>query len=329
MEFQDYYKTLGVERNATEADIKKAYRKLARKYHPDVSKEKNAEEKFKQLGEAYEVLKDKEKRAAYDQLGKDWKAGQDFRPPPGWENAFGGGGFGGFQGGAGAQGGFGGRQQSAGGFSDFFESLFGGGFAGQQPRGRGQFSRAPAGQKGEDIAASLSIDLEDAYHGASKTIQLRVPERNVYGHAEMKLTSISVKIPKGIQSGKKIRLKGKGGAPVGEAEPGDLILEINYNKHPHYHVDGKDIIYTLPISPWEAALGATIETHTIAGNINVKVPKNSQSGKKLRLSGKGLSGDPAGDFYFQLMIMNPSVETEEQEKFYQQMAEKFKFDARH
>lgn len=324
MEFQDYYKVLGIERNATEAEIKKAYRKLARKYHPDVSKEKNAEEKFKQLGEAYEVLKDKEKRASYDQLGANWKAGQDFQPPPGWEGMFGGGGFQGGQGGF-SRGQNQGHGQSGADFSDFFESLFGNGFSKQQSRGR---PKQPQAQKGEDISANLAVDLEDAYHGASKSIQLRVPERNAYGHADMKLTSISVKIPKGILPGKKIRLKGKGGVAVGAAEPGDLILEISYNKHPQYQLEGKDIIYTLPVSPWEAALGATVATNTMAGNINVKIPKNSQSGKKLRLTGKGLPGEPSGDFYFQLMIMNPPVDTDEKIKFYQQMAEKFKFDPR-
>ncbi len=319
MQYQDYYKILGVDRNATEADIKKAYRKLARKYHPDVSKEKDAEEKFKQLGEAYEVLKDKEKRAAYDQLGPNWKDGQDFRPPPGWEN-FTGGGAGGF---ADSQGGF----RGAGDFSDFFESLFGAGFSRQQTRQRPQ-SQQPRGQRGEDISATLAVDLEDAYHGSTKAIQLRVPERNVYGHVEMKLTSINVKIPKGILPGKKIRLKGKGGPAVGIAEAGDLILEITYSKHPHYHLEGKDLTYSLSITPWEAALGSTVAVETLAGKINVKIPKNSQSGKKLRLAGKGMPDDPPGDFYFQLMIMNPPIDTEEKEKFYQQMAEKFKFDPR-
>lgn len=334
MQYQDYYKILGVDKSASESDIKKAYRKLARKYHPDVSKEPNAEEEFKKVNEAYEVLRDKEKRAAYDQLGHNWKAGQDFRPPPGWENIFSGGG--GFQQTRGSA-----KEQTFGGFSDFFESLFGGsgrgGFGGGFGRSFSegedyqrayQSHRAPHGQKGEDITASLSVDIEDAYHGATKTINLRVPAKNEYGHMEMKLTSLNVKIPKGVLPGKKIRLKGKGGSAIGAAEPGDLYLEIHYNKSSKYHLEGKDIFYNLPITPWEAALGTTIPVETIAGKMNVKIPPNSQSGKKLRMKEKGMPGPIPGDFYYQLQIMNPPITTDDDREIYETMAKKFNYNPR-
>lgn len=327
MEYQDYYKILGVKKDATDAELKKAYRRLARKYHPDVSKEKNAEAEFKKVNEAYEVLKDKEKRQMYDQLGPNWKDGQGFGGQPGG-NPFGGsggaGGFGGFSGG-----------QSAGGFSDFFESMFGGGgFGGAGAGGFGggqrqqQRPQQPRGRKGEDITTQLSIDIEDAYHGSSKTINLRMPEKNQFGHTEMKLTNFNVKIPKGIAEGKKIRLKGKGGPAVGIAEPGDLYLEVHYKKSSKYQVDGHDIIYTLPITPWEAALGAAIPVETIVGKVNVKVPPNSQSGKKLRMKGKGMPGKKPGDFYYQLIIMNPPVKSDEDKKLFESLAEKCEFNPR-
>ncbi len=334
MEFQDYYKILGVDKTANDADIKKAYRRLARKYHPDVSKEKNAEAEFKKVNEAYEVLKDKEKRAAYDQLGPNWKAGQDFRPPPGWEQSFGGGGaeFRSFTGG----------QGQGGGFSDFFESLFGGGGFRQGGFSQGGFSQggfhqrdfgqaqqdpfgqqAQQSQKGEDIHAQLTIDIEDAYHGANKKVNLQVPAKNEFGHTQMKLTSLNVKIPKGILSGKKIRLKGKGSAAKGYGEAGDLYLEIHYKPSNQYKVEGKDIIFTVPVAPWEAALGASITVESLVGKKTVKIPPNTNSGKKLRLKEKGMPGNPAGDFYYQLMIMNPPVDSEEQQQAFEALQKAF------
>ena len=269
MEFKDYYQTLGVSRSATTDDIKKAYRKLARKYHPDVSKEAEAETRFKEIGEAYEVLKDSEKRSAYDQFGSQWKAGQDFRPPPNWNNGFefrssGGGGFSGNS-----------------GFSDFFETLFGGLGRAQHAGAGPQHSHRP----GQDHTVKISISLEDSFQGATRTISLQSPELAANGHLINRNRSLNVKIPKGIVEGKKIRLSGQGSPGTG-GRNGDLYLEIAFREHALFRAEGKDILLDLPITPWEAALGHTVTVPTLGGNVDLKVPPGAQSGQKLRLKGR-------------------------------------------
>jgi curved DNA-binding protein len=296
MEYKDYYQILGVARDVSKEDLKKAYRKLARKYHPDVSKETDAEEKFKELGEAYEVLKDPEKRAQYDQFGSNYKNGQSFTPPPGW----------GHQGGG--REGFDGNNSN---FSSFFDSMFGGGGAGG---GRDNFYA-----KGEDVNAKITISLEDAFNGAKKTI------RRPSGSTET--GTLNVKIPAGITMGKKIRLSGQGRAGMG-GSAGDLLLEINLATHAHYKLDGSNIILDLPIAPWEAALGAKVTVPTLAGKINLTIPAGAKSGQKMRLKGRGLPGKEVGDQIINLQIMTPAADSDKATKLYQQMAEELNFNPR-
>lgn len=315
MEYKDYYKILGVARNATQDEIKRAYRKLARKYHPDVSKEADAEAKFKEVGEAYEVLKDPEKRAAYDQLGADWKAGQEFRPPPGWDAGFE------FSGG-----GFTGGDASA--FSDFFETLFGrgyGGMHGGQAGGRTGF-RAQA--RGEDHHAKVMIDLEDAYSGATRSITLRVPEVDAQGRVHTRERTLNVRIPKGIKEGQHIRLAGQGSPGMGGGSAGDLYLEVAFRPHPLYRVEGRDVYLDLPIAPWEAALGATVKVPTPAGVVDMKIPPGSASGRKLRLKGRGIPADPPGDFYVVLQVVVPPADTERAKSLYREMERELAFNPR-
>ena len=300
MEYTDYYKILGVERDASEADIKKSYRRLARKYHPDVSKEPDAEKRFKELGEAYEVLKDEQKRQSYDQLGANWKAGQDFNPPPGWDGS----GFGGFGHNAG---GF----NNASGFSDFFESMFGAGFS--QSAGGGQHAFRQAGQ---DQNAKIDVSIRDAFNGASRTIRLSGGK------------SLQVKIPKGITTGKKIRLSGQGGPGMNGGANGDMYLEVSVVNDAELELKGKDVYMNVNIAPWEAALGEKIPVTTLDGQVEIKIPANSKSGRKMRLTGKGLPGNPSGDLYVNLLIATPAADSKEQKEFYQQMKSKFSFDPR-
>jgi curved DNA-binding protein len=317
MQYKDYYKILGVDKGADEDAIKKAYRRLARKYHPDVSKERNAEERFKEVGEAYEVLKDKKKRAAYDQVGSGYQAGQDFRPPPGW------GGFnqrGPAQGPGAARGGMGGGGGE--GFSDFFETLFGGGFGGAGG-GRGGFS-----SRGQDENAKILISIEDAYNGASRNLQLQVPELGPQGRTTMRKRTLQVKIPKGITHGQKIRLSGQGGPGRGGGANGDLLLEIDLQSHPLYSVDGKDITLKLPVSPWEAALGGKVPVPTLGGKVELTVPKGTRSGQKMRLKGRGLPGKLAGDLFVVFEIQNPRRLSAEQQAFYEHMAKDGGFNPR-
>ena len=310
MEYKDYYKILGVKRGAKEAEIKTAYRRLARKYHPDVSKESDAEQKFKEVGEAYEVLKDPQKRQAYDQLGANWKAGQSFTPPPGWEDIFSGAGFSGM--GATTEGFHG------AGFSDFFESLFGGNFSQGQTSGfQSQgFQSGGFQTKGADQHANISITLEEAYLGANKTIRLS-NGRN-----------LDVKIPAGITAGKRIRLAGQGTAGMGGGPNGDLYLEVQVIPHKLYKTDGSNVLLDLPISPWEAVLGARIEVPTLAGRVEAKIPAGSQSGKKLRLKKRGLPGTPGGDQIVTLQIVVPNATNEKDKDYYQEMAKRFEFNPR-
>ncbi|KAG1707700.1 Curved DNA-binding protein [Nymphon striatum] len=301
MEYKDYYKILGIERDTPQDELKKAYRKLARKYHPDVSKESNAEERFKEVNEAYEVLGDAEKRASYDQLGANWKNGQNFNPPPDWEGGFDFNQFGG-----------GGHSAGGAGFSDFFESMFGGGMGGagfQQGQPHQQRTRKPPSQ-----TASVSVDLEDVYSGGSTRVVLSGGK------------TLNVKIPKGIEEGKKIRLSGKA------SNGGDLLLQIHIRKHPRYILDGSNVSVNLPIAPWEAALGASIEVETLSGKLKLKIPAGSQSGKKMRLKGRGLptsaNSTTKGDQLVVLQMVTPPANTGEEKEYYEEMQKKFDWNPR-
>ena len=317
MEFKDYYTIMGVAREAKPDDIKQAYRKLSRKYHPDVSKEKDAEARFKELGEAYEVLKDPEKRAAYDQLGANWKEGQEFRPPPEW-NA------GAEHAGKGAQWQF--NTGDAGDHSDFFETLFRQGFgrAGEGGGARSTGRRPSFSAPGEDRHAKIQIDLEDSYSGATRTISLRVPEMSDQGHVIPREHQITFTVPKGIRAGQHIRLAGQGSPGVGQGAPGDLYLDVEFKPHQLYRVDKHDVYMDLPVAPWEAALGAEVEAPTPSGRVEVKIPAGSATGRKLRLKGRGLPGITPGDFYFVLQIVVPAADTDSAKAFYESMASEFK-----
>jgi curved DNA-binding protein len=313
MQYKDYYKVMGVERNATQDEIKRAYRKLARKYHPDVSKEPDAEKHFKEVGEAYEVLKDPEKRAAYDQLGANWKAGQEFRPPPDWDAGFE------FRGGGFTPG-------DASVFSDFFESLFGrgmgGGFGGAQ-RAQTHFHA-----QGEDHHAKVLIDLEDAFHGATRTISLRAPEIDQQGHVVTHERTLNVHIPKGVKQGQQIRLAGQGSPGLGGAQAGDLYLEVEFRAHPFYRIEGRDLYLELPLAPWEAALGAKVKAPTPGGIIDLKIPAGSAGGRKLRLKGRGIPGRAPGDLYVVLQIVLPPGESERAKELYRRMERELAFNPR-
>ena len=308
MDYKDYYKTLGVERKATQDEIKRSYRKLARKYHPDVSKEADAEVKFKDLGEAYEVLKDPEKRVAYDQLGSDWNSQQGFRPPPDW--------------GAGSE--FRAAPQGAGSqhdFSDFFESLFG------QTRGPGGPGRG-FHMQGEDHHAKVFVNLEDSFHGATRSISLQMPDVTPDGHVVSKKRTLKVSIPKGIRQGQQIRLSGQGAKGRGSGKAGDLYLEIEFNPHRYYRVEGADVFLELPVAPWEAALGASVKVPTPSGAIDLKIPANSKAGKKLRLKGRGIPAKTPGDLYVVLQIVLPPADDEKSRELYKRMQEEINFDPR-
>lgn len=288
MEYKDYYKALGVGRDASADEIKKAYRKLAREFHPDKNQSKGAEERFKEINEANEVLGDPEKRKAYDALGENWRAGQQFRPPPGWQH------MGGGRGGASA-GGFGGAN-----FSDFFSSLFGGMGGAGGFGGMGGFE--PDAEDSRDL---LTVSLEESFHGGSRRVQLSSGR------------TLDVKIPKGITEGKTIRLGGQG------RFGGDLLLEIRFAPHPRFEVKERDISTVVPVAPWEAALGATIAVPTLGGEVELKLPAGTQGGRKLRLKGRGLPGATPGDQFVEIRLVTPPAETDEQRAFYTQMAERF------
>ncbi len=310
MEFKEYYKILGVPRDAAHDDIKRAYRKLARQYHPDVSDSPNAEERFKEIGEAYEVLKDPEKRAAYDQFGSNWKAGQDFKPPPNWDAGFEfrGGGF-----------------TDGGGFSDFFESLFGRASPWSRSRrpGAAEF-RSP----GEDHHAKIAISLEEAYNGGSRTITLQSPGADASGHILNRPHTLNVKIPKGVIEGQRIRLAGQGAAGFGNAPRGDLYLEIAFQPHRLFRAEKRDIYLDLPITPWEAALGRTVTVPTLGGKVELKIPPGAQSGQRLRLKDRGLPGNPAGYQYISLQIVTPAADTPAARALYEKMEQEMPMDPR-
>ncbi|HSY05459.1 MAG TPA: DnaJ C-terminal domain-containing protein [Steroidobacteraceae bacterium] len=322
MEFRDYYKILGVERTATADQIKTAYRRLARKYHPDVSKEPHAEARFKEMQEAYEVLRDPEKRAAYDQLGSEWKSGQQFRPPPDWGS--------GFEFSGAPHGAQGARRRRAGAgpgaqdgnfsredFSDFFSSLFGGGspFAGGAPRAR-------------DHHARIDIDLEEAYRGTTRTLELKRPEVKPDGSLELRSHTVRVTIPPGVTEGQLIRLAGQGEADAGGGGPGDLYLEVHVLPHRRFTLDGHNVTLTIAVAPWEAALGATVTVPTLGGPVEMQIPAGSQSGQKLRLRGRGLAGSPPGDQYVQLKVVLPPADSPQAKALYEEMRAKLNFDPR-
>src|SRR6202034_435097 len=292
MEFKDYYKVMGVPRDATEAQIKQAYRKLARKYHPDVSKEKDAEARLKEVGEAYEVLKSPEKRAAYDQLGQGHDSGQDFRPPPDW--------------GAGFE--FSGAGARDSDYSEFFESLFGG-----RARAGGQDGR------GEDHHAKVMLDLDATLRGGARQLSLRVPEIDADGRLVTKERVLNLQVPKGILAGQHIRLAGQGARPMGEGTPGDLFIEVEFQPHSLYRVDGRDLYLELPVAPWGAALGAAVKTPTPTGTVDLKIPAASHAGSKLRLKGRGIPASPPGDFYVILQIALPAAGDEKAKAAYAAM----------
>ncbi|HYM35949.1 MAG TPA: DnaJ C-terminal domain-containing protein, partial [Steroidobacteraceae bacterium] len=297
MNYKDYYQIMGLARSASQDEIKRAYRKLARKYHPDVSKEKNAEEKFKELQEAHEVLKDPEKRAAYDQLGQNWKSGQDFRPPPDWGQGF---------------------EHSANftgdaEFSDFFSSLFGS----RSPFGRGdqdQFRRERGfAAHGQDHVAKIEISLEEAFRGGARMIELKSPELAGDGHVSVKPRQLRVNIRAGVIEGQQIRLAGQGSPGMGGGRHGDLYLEVTFAPHALFQAQARDLTMTLPIAPWEAALGASVQVPTLAGNVDMRIPANAKAGQKLRLKGRGLPAatttGTAGDQYVILKIVTPPADT--------------------
>lgn len=299
----DYYKILGVSKTATDEEIKKQYRRLARKYHPDVSKLPNAENRFKEINEAYDVLKDREKRTNYDRFGNpDGNPFQGgFRPPPGGGR---------YSGGVG-QGGFG-----QGGFGDIFDSFF---RHAQPGDTRGSQFRQERQKPGNDTTVGISIDLEDAFHGAERNLRVKLP--GITGSKTLK-----VKIPKGIKAGQKIRLPGM--ASSGGRQAGDLFLKVDFKPHPLFTVDGKDISLLVPISPWEAALGTTLSIPTLGGRVDMKIPANSQGGRKLRLKGRGLPGKEPGDQLIILQIATPPANNAKVKELYQQLAQASQFNPR-
>jgi DnaJ-class molecular chaperone len=332
VKFQDYYEVLGVPRTATADDIKKAYRKLARKYHPDVNPGDNgAEEKFKQVGEAYAVLSDPEKRKRYDQLGENWKAGADFTPPPGWE------------GGRVEYADFGdlfGAGRGSGGFSDFFETLFG-------SRG-GRRAGAGFAMRGQDVEAAIELSLEEAHRGTTRTITLQTtgvcPTCNGSGMREnqpcttcrgagvvTRPKTLDVTIPAGVRHGSVIRLAGQGEAGTGKAPAGDLLLHVQLKPHPLFHVLGEgDVEIELPVAPWESALGAKVRAPTIDGAVDMTIPAGAQGGQRLRLRGQGIQrrGSGRGDQYVRLKLVNPPTLTESERALFEQLAAASHFNPR-
>ena len=309
MRYKDYYKIMGVDRDATQDEVKRAYRKLARKYHPDVSKEPDAEAHFKEVGEAYEVLKDPEKRAAYDKLGENWQAGQEFRRPPDWNEGFE------FHGG-----GFTGATSEQ--FSDFFDSLFGRDTFG------GDFSRRTFHARGDDTYARILIELEDAYNGNTRAVTLEHTELGPDGRPFTRPRTLNVRIPKGVRQGQHIRLAGQGSAGIGQGKSGDLYLEVEFKPRRNCRVDGKDVFIDLPVAPWEAALGATVEVTTPSGKVDLTIPPNSANGRKLRLKNRGIPAQPPGDLFVVLNVVLPKADTERAKAAYEEFRGAFNFDAR-
>ncbi len=304
MEYKDYYKIMGLERDASQDEIKRTYRKLARKYHPDVSKEPDAEAKFKDIVEAYEVLKDPAKREAYNRLDPHMASRQDFQPPPDWDTffQFRGDGF---------------SDVSGRGFSDFFETLFG------HSAYQSQFS-----EHGQNQHARFFVDLEDVFHGATRSFTLQSQEIDERGRVRVSNRTLKVKIPKGLKAGQQLKLKGQGAATMHQGLKGDLYLEIHFNAHPYYRPEGRDLHMQLPVTPWEAALGGLVKVPTPDGTVRVKIPEGSNSGSKLRLKGRGIPGNPAGNIYVTLTVVVPPANNEQAKGLYKEMAATLEFNPR-
>lgn len=334
MEFKDYYKVLGVEKTATADEIKKSFRRLARKYHPDVSKESDAAARMSELNEANAVISDPEKRVAYDALGSQHQAGREFRPPPNWDAGFE------FSGG--------GAGPAGQDFSDFFEELFGrqaraaraggmggdgmgGGGGAARPSGSARRGHAPS-FRGEDHHAKIELDLLDAYHGAERAINLRGAHLNPEGHVVTDERTIHVTIPKGVREGQQIRLAGQGGEGFGGGGRGDLFLEVSFRPDPRYRVQGRDVSQSVPLAPWEAALGAEIEVPTPTGAVQVTVPAGYKKGRKLRLKGRGIPASSAsgvaGDMFLELELALPAADTPKAREIYETMKREMPFDPR-
>jgi curved DNA-binding protein len=346
VQYKDYYEILGVPRTASEADIKKAFRKLAREFHPDVAKnKKQAEEKFKELNEAYEVLGDPAKRKKYDELGANWSSGSEFRPPPGWESYTGSGGFPG----RGSRGEdyefhFGGT-----GFSDFFEQLFGS----RGGRGAGGFGRSGGAAeddfaaRGRDIEGDIMVTLEEAMRGSVRSVSVRhgVPCEHCGGTGQRarhvcnvcggtgqvaKTDTYQVKIPAGVTEGQRLRVAGRGEAGQGGGAAGDLYLRVRFAKHPDFDVESHNLIYEAQLAPWEAVLGANISVPTLNGRVNIKIPPGTHSGQKLRVRGRGLPehGGRSGDLIVVTRIEVPPKVSESERKLWEQLAAESKFKPR-
>jgi curved DNA-binding protein len=305
MKAKDYYQILGVDKGADATTIKKEYRKRARKYHPDVNKGVSAEQQFKELGEAYEVLKDPEKRKAYDLYGADWEHGAERAAQARqYRQAHAGAGMGGFSTRTGAH-------SSETDYRDFFESMFNGG-----ARSHGH---APHKQKGEDVDVAIKIPLVDAYRGSSREITFQMPSISPDGQRSYQKKTLNIKIPKGVKQGSRIRLKGQGGAGYNGGEHGDMYLQIDFEPNARFEVIGADVYVILPIAPWEAALGAKVKVPTPTGSIQMSIPANTSSGKKMRLKGQGIPAKQAGDLYVSLQIVLPPANTEQAKKVYKSM----------
>lgn len=313
MEFKDYYKILGVESSASQEDIKRAYRKLARKYHPDVSKETDAEARFKEVGEAYEALRDPKKRAAYDQVrAGGWRQGDQFRPPPGWQGGGQGGGF---------------SSDDLSGFSDFFSSLFGG-LGGMGGGGRRRDPRGPVRSAGRDSRARIEIDLETAYAGGTRRLTLNRTEVGPDGIPRQQPGQVDVRIPPGVTDGQQIRLAGKGEPGMNGGPAGHLYLEVAIKPHRLFQLDGRDVNLDLPLAPWEAALGTRVAVPTLGGKVELNIPAGASSGRRLRLKGRGLPGKTPGDQYVTLKVVVPAASSEREKALYQELSELQAFDPR-
>ena len=343
VKFRDYYEVLGVPRTASDDDIRKSFRKLARQYHPDVAKNKaQSEEKFKEINEAYEVLGDPDKRKKYDELGANWKHGSEFRPPPGWET-FTGGPFAGTTGRGGSYSfEFGGT-----GFSDFFEQLFG-----SMGRGRGGFGRRDgfgeeeSAERGHDLQADLMVTLEEALRGSVRSVTLRYTAEceNCHGTGQLRQRTCpacdgagqvtqtgthQVKIPAGVTEGQQLRVSGKGQAGFGGGRPGDLYLRVRLAKHPDFRVEGRDLYVEADLAPWEAVLGTKVSVPTLEGRVDIKIPAGTQNGQQLRVRSRGLGKEGArGDLYVVVRVQVPDKISEGERKAWEQLARESRFDPR-
>jgi curved DNA-binding protein len=305
---KDYYEVMGVARDATPEEIKRAYRKLARRYHPDISDEKDAETHFKEIGEAYEVLRDPERRAAYDQLGGDLTGEESYRSPGGWDSGFP----------------FGAPEGQAASFSDFFESVF----RSSQSATAEAIQQKTFHVRGQDHHAKVLIDLEDSLHGATRRMTLRIPDITGNGELLAREHQVTVRIPRGIRPGQEIRLTGEGGPGSGSMPPGDLYLAVEFKPHRYYRVDGVDLYVNVPVAPWELALGATVKVPTPDGLSDLKLPTGLSTGRTFRLKGRGIPAASPGNLYAVLRLVLPPADTDETREFYRRMAKELGFDPR-